>query len=52
MYWQKRFNRENPDQELEKKILEIRNANKDFGYRRIYGVLRKQGLIINKKRVQ
>jgi transposase InsO family protein len=52
MYWQKRFNRENPDQELEKKILEIRENNKDFGYRRIYGVLRKQGLVVNKKRVQ
>ena len=52
MYWQKRFDRENPDQDLEKKILEIRKANKDFGYRRIYGALRKQGLVINKKRVQ
>ncbi len=38
--------------ELEQKILEIRKNNKDFGYRRIYGQLRKQGLIINKKRVQ
>lgn len=52
MYWQKRFNREDPNQDLEKKILEIRKANKDFGYRRIYGVLRKQGLVVNKKRVQ
>ena len=52
MYWQKRFNRENPDQELEKQILKIRKDNKDFGYRRIYGALRKQGLVINKKRVQ
>lgn len=52
MYWQKRFDRENPDQALEKEILEIQKNNKDFGYRRIYGVLRKQGLIVNKKRVQ
>lgn len=52
MYWQKRFDRENPDQELERAILQIRKNNKDFGYRRIYGALRKQGLIVNKKRVQ
>ena len=52
MYWQKRFDRENPNKALEERILEIRKENKDFGYRRIYGELRKQGLIVNKKRVQ
>ena len=52
MYWQKRFDRKNQNQEFEQKILEIRKNNKDFGYRRIYGELRKQGLIVNKKRVQ
>ncbi len=52
MYWQKRFDKENPDKELEEKILEIRREHKDFGYRRIYGELRKQGFIINKKKVQ
>ena len=52
MYWQKRFERENPDQEIENKILKIRNLHKDFGYRRIFGLLRKQGIIINKKKVQ
>lgn len=52
MYWQKRFDKENPDKELEEEILKIRKNNKDFGYRRIYGELRKQGLVINKKRVQ
>lgn len=52
MYWQKRFDRENPDQDLEDKILEIQEKNKDYGYRRMYGELRNQGLIINKKRVQ
>jgi transposase InsO family protein len=52
MYWQKRFNRQDPDQELETNILEIRKKNKDFGYRRIYGALRKSGLIVNKKKVQ
>ena len=52
MYWQKRFDKQNPDQELEEKILKIRKDNKDFGYRRIYGQLRKEGLVVNKKRVQ
>ena len=28
------------------------NLHLDYGYRRIYGELRKQGLIVNKKRVQ
>ena len=52
MYWQKRFDRVNPDQLLEEKILEIREIHKDFGYRRIHGELKKQGLSVNKKRVQ
>ncbi|MBS5931504.1 MAG: IS3 family transposase [Clostridiales bacterium] len=52
IYWQKRFDKENPNKELEEKILEIRKNHKDFGYRRIYGELRKQGLVVNKKCVQ
>ena len=52
MYWQKRFDQTNPDQELEEKILQIRESHKDFGYRRIHGELKKQGLSVNKKRVQ
>lgn len=52
MYWQKRFDRENPDKEIEEKILDIRNANKDYGYRRVLGELRNQGYGINKKKVQ
>lgn len=52
MYWQKRFDRKNPNDNLEQKILYIRKENKDFGYRRIYGELRKQDLIVNKKCVQ
>lgn len=52
MYWQKRFDREHPDQAIEDKILEIHNTNKDYGYRRIYGELRNQGFIVNKKKVQ
>lgn len=52
MYWQKRFHRENPDAELENIMIEIRKNNKDFGYRRIYGELRKHGMLVNKKKVQ
>ena len=52
MYWQKRFDRGNPDEELEEKILEIRENNKDYGYRRMLGELRNQGYVINKKKVQ
>ncbi|WP_409967305.1 IS3 family transposase [Bengtsoniella intestinalis] len=52
MYWQKRFDKENPDKEIEEKILEIRDEHKDFGYRRILGELRKAGWHVNKKKVQ
>mgnify|MGYP003584658883 FL=1 len=52
MYWQKRFDRENPDKEIEEKILEVREANKDYGYRRVLGKLKNQGYSVNKKKVQ
>lgn len=52
MYWQKRFYRENPDKEIEDKILEIRDTHKDYGYRRVVGELRNQGYCVNKKKVQ
>ena len=52
MYWQKRFERENPDKELEEKLLEIRKNHKDYGYRRMTGELRNQGHCANKKKVQ
>lgn len=52
MYWQKRFNRGNLDENTEKVILEVKSANKDYGYRRICGELRNRGLVINKKKVQ
>lgn len=51
MYWQKRFDRENPDAEIENKILKIREENKDYGYRRIHKALLNSGLKINKKKV-
>lgn len=52
MYWQKRFDRENPNKELEDKIIEIHKEHKDFGYRRVCGELRNQNIRANKKRVQ
>lgn len=45
MYWQKRFDRENPDQELEDKIQEIRSQHKDYGYRRMTGELKKSRVL-------
>ena len=52
MYWQKRFDKTNPNQELEDKILELHKEHKDFGYRRMHGLLKKLGYAVNKKRVQ
>jgi len=52
MYWQKRFDKINKDAVLEEKIIDIRANHKNYGYRRIYGHLRNQGIIINKKKVQ
>ena len=52
MYWQQRLDRPNKDEQVEKKILETRKDNPNYGYRRITATLRKQGLLINKKKVQ
>ena len=52
MYWQKRFDKKDPDKEIEEKIFEIREVHKDYGYRRMLGELRNQGYVINKKKVQ
>ena len=52
MYWQKRFHRENPDAELEVKMLEIHAEHKDYGYRRMKAELCNQGCLVNKKKVQ
>jgi len=51
MYWQKRFDRQNPDSEIEKKILEVRNNHDNYGYRRIHAELRNQGIVVNIKKV-
>ncbi len=52
MYWQKRFDRENPDKEIDEKILQIRKTHKDYGYRPVAGELQNQGYCVNKKKVQ
>lgn len=52
MYWQQRLDRPNKDEQVEKKILETRKDNPNYSYRRITAILRKQGLLINKKKVQ
>lgn len=51
-YWQKRFDRENPDEEIEKEMQSIRAQHKDFGYRRMHQELKNRGYKINKKKVQ
>ncbi len=52
MYWQKRFDREDPDKDILNEIRTIREEHKDYGYRRICAELRKQGILVNKKKVQ
>ena len=49
MYWQKRFDRENPDKQLEDEITKIHIENKDYGYRRVYRELRNRKIFVNKK---
>ena len=53
MYWQQRFGRENPDEELENKISEtFIKSNKTYGYRRITGEIRKGTTKVNSKKVR
>ena len=52
MYWQQRFDRVDPNKELEDTILNIHEEHKDFGYRRMKAMLRKNGYVVNKKKVQ
>ena len=52
MYWQKRFGRKDKDETLENQIKEIRKDNPNYGYRRIHAMLRRFGVLINKKKVQ
>lgn len=50
MYWQKRLDRDNPDQEIEEKIFRIREEHPNYGYRGITRELCDQGQLVNKKK--
>lgn len=52
MYWQARFECANKDEELEEKILALREVHPNYGYRRLWAELRSQGILVNKKKVQ
>lgn len=52
MYWQKRFDQEDPDAKLKLEMLAIREKHKDFGYRRMHKELGKRDFLVNKKKVQ
>ncbi|EIA3595180.1 IS3 family transposase [Listeria monocytogenes] len=52
MYWQKHLNRENPTEEIEKELKDIRQAHPNYGYRRMTQELKRRGFQINKKKVQ
>ena len=53
MYWQQRFDRENPDAELEKIMTEIFEENNgNYGYRRIQIALNARGLKVNQKKIR
>src|SRR5690625_7707285 len=52
MYWQKRFNENNPDEEIEGQIKDIFEEHKgSYGYRRIDTELRNRGNIVNPKKI-
>jgi len=52
MYWQKRFNEIDPDEEIENLIKEITEKNNgNYGYRRIDLELRKNGHVVNHKKI-
>lgn len=52
MYWQKRFERQNPNQEIEEEMLKIRKQHKDYGCLRLTKELCNRGFHVNKKKVQ
>ena len=52
MYWQKRFDRANPDEKIEAEMMKIRKKHKDYGCLRMTKELKTLGFHINKKKVQ
>jgi len=52
MYWQKRFDEPNQDEEIEKVIKDLVDKHKgNYGYRRIDMELRKRGYVVNHKKI-
>ena len=51
MYWQKRLDRPNKDEQIEKKILEIKKDNPNYRYRKMTDMLKRLVFVINKKKV-
>src|SRR5699024_724926 len=52
MYWQKRFNENNPDEEIEGLIIKIFEENKgNYGYRSIGNELRNRSYMVNFKKI-
>ena len=52
MYWQNRFDREDPDSRIKHALLGIREKHKNYGYRYMYEELQKYGFLVNKKKIQ
>lgn len=50
MYWQRRFDRRNSDQEIEEEMLKIRSQHKDYGYLRMTKELGNRGFHVNNKK--
>ena len=52
MYWQARFDREDPDEPMRSEIEKIVSVNKNYGFRRVTATLKRNGVKVNKKKVQ
>lgn len=52
MYWQSRFDRDDPDLDIKQALLAIREKHQNYGYRYMYEELKKAGFLVNKKKIQ
>ena len=52
MYWQARFDREDPDEAMRSEIEKVLSVSKNYGFRRVTATLRRSGMKVNKKKVQ
>lgn len=50
--WVKKFDRPNPNQEIEDQLQELREQHPSYGYRRLWAELRKLGYLISKNKTQ